>query len=95
MENALYFVFLSRIEKACFTTHNPKVVSSNLAPATIQKACNFGILLRLRAFLFLSKNCVEGTIRALRTPKRATKANKTASGEMPGAVFYIIRLLAV
>ena len=59
MENALYSVFLSRIEKACFTTHNPKVVSSNLAPATIQKARNFGILLRLRDFLLSFLHCIK------------------------------------
>ena len=38
--------------KQILSTHNPKVVSSNLAPATTQKARVFGMKSEIRAFVF-------------------------------------------
>ena len=56
--------------------HNPKVVSSNLAPATNEKARNFGTISRLRVSFYLLKNAVEGTIRALSHQKHHAKDNR-------------------
>ena len=69
--------------------HNPKVVSSNLAPATNEKARNFGTLSRLRVSFYFLKNAVEGTIRALSHQKYSIKNNNTVTGLVPVAVFFM------